>query len=222
MNPHKKLTVPELQKRFAESQIYPVVTPSLCAGRDPVFVLSELLKGGAKIVQLRAKDLSNDELFVLATKFREITTAYDALLIINDSVPLALRCHADGVHLGQTDMPLREAKITAPGLLIGVSTHNKTEIEEALADGAGYINIGPIFPTQTKNTGVDPLGVATLTNLAKLVNIPFSVMGGIKEHHIPELYSAGARVFAMVTELTQANQIDEKMNSLLRQVENAR
>ena len=127
---------------------------------------------------------------------------------------VALSAHADGVHLGQEDLPVREARRIAPELLIGSSTHNLAEIEEAQRAGTGYLNIGPIFATQTKTVGIPPLGTDFLKELMPHVTVPFSVMGGIKARHIAELSSLGARHIAMVTEITQTPDPAEKVREL--------
>ena len=125
----------EREKRFAETSIYPVITPELCRGRSPLSILEAALRGGAKIAQLRAKERPER----YAAGFREITDQYAALLVINDSLDLALKYNADGVHLGQADLPVSEARKLAPELLIGASTQQIRIIsygeERPAADG---------------------------------------------------------------------------------------
>ena len=137
------------------------------------------------------------------------------LLIIDDRVDIALACHADGVHLGQEDMPVAIARKLAPELLIGTSTHNDAEIIAAQRDGTSYLNIGPVYPTQTKSVACGALGLEKFIELAKLVNIPFSVMGGIKAHNLPKLFRYGISAAAMVTEITRAPDIAGKVRELL-------
>ena len=200
---------------FENSNIYPVVSPEFCNGRSVEFVMEELGKGGAKIVQLRLKNASTLEYLETAKKCREITDKYGMLLIIDDRIDVALASDADGVHLGQDDMPIAYARKIAPELLLGCSTHNRQEIEKALSDGTSYLNIGPIYPTKTKSVACGALGIDTFNELKKMVNCPFSVMGGIKQHHIPELSRLGAKHIAMVTEITQAENISEKVAELI-------
>ena len=135
-------------------------------------------------------------------------------MIMNDHLDIALMCGADGVHLGQDDLPLAEAVKFAPDLIIGRSTHSREQALEAQSQGAAYINLGPIFPTQTKSTPVHPLGIEVIRETRGDLHIPFSVMGGIKLHHIPELVAHGAKTIAMVTEITQAENISSRVREL--------
>lgn len=208
------LNLDERITAFSQCDIYPVISSEFCNGRHPLDVLRGIASGGAKVVQLREKNLSKNEVYELAVKYRKITFEHRVLLIINDYTDVALAINADGVHLGQEDLPLTAAKRIAPQLLFGVSTHNQQEATDAIRDGAGYINIGPIFPTKTKKVGYPPVGIEMLKEIASGLSIPFSVMGGIKTRHIPELLAAGARHIAMVTEITQAGDVMKKTAEL--------
>ena len=136
------------------------------------------------------------------------------LLIVDDRLDIAMAAGADGVHLGQDDFPLTEAKKLAPELFFGVSTHNAEEIKRALADGCSYLNIGPMFPTRTKSVACGALGLEKIEELKTRVTTPFSVMGGIKEHHLELLCSKGFKHIAMVTEITQAADVESKVRQL--------
>jgi len=138
------------------------------------------------------------------------------LMIMNDHVDIALGAGADGVHLGQDDTPLIEAREVAPELILGVSTHSEGEALEANKNGASYINIGPIYATGTKSLSIQPLGTDAITELSPLIDIPFTIMGGIKARHIPELIALGASKIAMVTEITEAENIRERVCELRR------
>lgn len=193
--------------------LYPVISEEFCGNRSIYEVLGELIKGGIKIVQLRQKKVSKQILYKQALEFRKITKKNNVCLIINDHIDIALAVEADGVHLGQDDLPCIAARKISPELIIGVSTHNKDEIIRAESDGASYINIGPIFSTKTKEVGIDPLGIGYLKNT--VTKLPFSVMGGIKENNIKEVLRCGAKNIAMVTELTLADNIIEKTEKLI-------
>ena len=203
---------------FAACSLYPVVSSEFCAGRSVPEVISAIAAGGAKIVQLREKHRSDADLFALARKCREITAAAGMLLIIDDRLDIALGCGADGAHLGQEDFPVAEARKLAPELLLGSSTHNAAEIAAAQAAGTSYLNIGPIYPTQTKSVSCGALGIGMLKELAPRVRCPLSVMGGIKSRHLPELCRCGAKHIAMVTEITTAPDIAAKVRSLLAEI----
>lgn len=205
---------PLLEKRicaFRNSDVYPVISSEFCSGRDPLFILEEILNGGAKVVQIREKNIQDRSLLKLLEKARELTAGYQALMIVDDRVDLALAVHADGVHLGQDDLPLSAARQIAPDLLIGISTHNREEISAALRDGCGYLNIGPLFPTGTKQLPMKSLGVDLLKSLIPNVSCPFSVMGGIKLEHLPLLKTLGVRHVAAVTAFTAAESPAEEV-----------
>lgn len=200
---------------FKSEPLYPVITKKFCNGRKPVDILKAVMDGGCRLVQLREKEMPQSEYLALAGEFRKITSGYRALLVINDRMDIALAVDADGVHLGQEDMPCKQARLLAPDLLIGVSTHNPREIHRAVRDGASTINIGPIYATATKEVSIKPVGAQNMVRWSKGLKIPFSVMGGIKEGNIPLLRQLGARCFAMVTEITQADDVGAKVRSLM-------
>ncbi len=199
---------------FADIDIYPVVSSEFTNKRPVLDVLTAIARGGAKVVQLREKNKTKAEIYELALKYREITAAYNMLLIINDHLDIALACAADGVHLGQDDLPLSAAETICGEVLLGASTHDRREAEKALRDGADYINIGPIYPTGTKDVPCGALGIEMLEEIVPYLNIPFTVMGGIKAEHIPALLAARATRIAMVTEISQADDICAKVKEL--------
>ena len=206
-----------LQQRielFENSDLYPVVSSEFCNGRDVVKVVADIAAGGAKIVQIREKHLSDAAVFELVKKCKSITDKFNMLLIVDDRVDVAIAAGADGVHLGQEDLPLTEAKKLVPEMLLGVSTHNADEINQALRDNCSYLNIGPMFATATKSVACGALGLETIERLKTQVTCPFSIMGGIKEHHLELLTSRGFKHIAMVTEITQALDIKGKVEAL--------
>jgi thiamine-phosphate pyrophosphorylase len=199
---------------FQQVDVYPVTCEELSGGRSNLEVLQAAIRGGAKIIQLREKEYQKRDLYHLALKFREMTAKAEVLLIINDHVDIALGVEADGVHLGQDDLPLPVARHLAPELLIGASTHSLEQALQAEKDGADYINIGPIFSTQTKEGVGDSLGPKAITEIGPQLKVPFTVMGGINEANIDEVLAAGARRVAMVTAITRATDIAQKVRSL--------
>jgi thiamine-phosphate pyrophosphorylase len=197
-------------------RLYPVITEEFCAGRDPVDVLRAVIQGGARVVQLREKRMTSRRLFERARIFRKVTREHGVLLIVNDRADIALAAGADGVHLGQSDLPCEAARRLNARWIVGVSTHNENEAAEAVRRGASYVNLGPIFATRTK-TAVPPVGVDSLSRFRP--GLPFTVMGGIKKRHLPDLMNRGARHFAMVTEITQAPDIARRVRELLALIE---
>jgi len=213
-------SLPERIGIFEESDIYPVVSSEFCNGRNVRDIVAGIAAAGAKVIQLREKNISDCAMFELVQDCKRITDSYRMLLIVDDRLDIAMAAGADGVHLGQDDFPLAEAKKLAPEMLFGVSTHNAAEIHKALADGCGYLNIGPMFPTRTKSVACGALGLERIEELKKQVSCPFSVMGGIKEHHLELLCSRGFRHIAMVTEITQAPDVEAKVKQLRQIMQN--
>ena len=214
-------TLSERIEFFKSSDLYPVVSSEFCNGRNVCDIVAGIAAAGAKIVQIREKNISDCAMFELVQKCKLITDRYPMLLIVDDRVDIAMAAGADGVHLGQDDFPLSEAKKLAPEMIFGVSTHNADEIRKALADVCGYLNIGPMFPTNTKSVACGALGMETICELKKLVSCPFSVMGGIKEHHLKTLCSRGFRHIAMVTEITQAPDVEARVKHLRKIMQEA-
>ena len=201
-------------ERFRETDLYVVITERFCAGRTALAVLDSVLAAGVGVVQLREKESDDRELFERAAAFRERTRRAGALLIVDDRLDVALAVDADGVHLGQRDLPVREARRLAPALLIGASSHTPEQARDAQAAGASYVNIGPIYPTQTKATGIPALGPEAISRTAARLTIPFTVMGGIKAHNIGALLARGARHVAVVTAVTAAADVGGAVRAL--------
>ncbi len=205
---------------FEQVDIYPVTCEQLSAGKSNLEVLEAVIQGGAGIIQLREKVYPKKDIYHLALKFREITAKAGILLIINDHVDIALAVAADGVHLGQEDLPLKVARKLAPELLLGASSHSLEEALQAQEDGADYINIGPIFPTKTKVGAERFLGPDAIARISPHIGVPFTVMGGIKESNIEQVLAKGARRVAVVTAITQAANIAERVSSLKESIRN--
>ena len=190
--------------RFERTDLYVVITEAFCGGRCALAVLDAVLEAGVRLVQLREKSMDDAALYERCLAFRKRTAAADALLIVDDRVDIALASGADGVHVGQTDLPLEAARRIAPDLILGASTHNLEEALAAQAAGASYVNIGPIFPTQTKSVPAGAVGADLIAAIAPRLAIPFTCMGGIKLDNIGEVIRRGARHVAVVTAVTQA------------------
>ncbi len=191
-------------KLMRQAGIYLVTSQPQSAGRSTLAIVKQALAGGIRLIQLREKEMATADFTRLALKVRKLTTDAGALLIINDRLDIALAVDADGVHLGQDDLPVASARRIAPEMLIGCSTHSVPEARRAERDGASYINIGPLFPTRTKQWDKPFLGLIGLKRIAAVTSLPFTVMGGIKKEHIPDLHRAGAQIIALVSAITAA------------------
>ena len=203
---------------FSNIDLYPVTCEKLSAGRSNIQVLEGLIAGGAKVVQLRDKEASPGYLYRMAVVFRKMTAKAGMLLIVNDYVDIAMAVDADGVHLGQDDMPPEAVRNIAPDLIIGVSTHSLSQALTAQSAGADYINVGPIFPTGTKEVAVKVMGPEAVTEIGGQVDIPFTVMGGIKESNMDEVLERGARRLAVVTAVTEAEDIEETVRRMRERI----
>lgn len=211
-----KISHDERLAQFVAAGLYLVTSASVSAGRSTLNILHEALDAGVSLIQLREKELGLREYCHLAEQARGLTRRYGALLILNDHLDVALAFEADGVHLGQGDFPLRPARKLAPNLLIGASTHSLPDALRAQSEGASYVNIGPLFPTQTKAWTGDFIGWDGLDAIIPHLRIPFSVMGGIKAEHIPGLRSKGVRVIALVSAVTAASDPGQSARDLIQ------
>jgi thiamine-phosphate pyrophosphorylase len=195
--------------------LYPVTAEKLSRRRNNLEVLEALLGGGASIVQLREKEIDDRSFYELALAFRRRTRQAHATLILNDRVDICMAVDADGVHLGQDDLPIPVARrLVGQQRIIGVSTHNLDEALRAAAQGADYINVGPIYPTVTKEHVGPAVGIELFRQVSRCVQLPITVMGGIKLDNLDPLLEAGARRIAVVTAVVSADDISEAVRQL--------
>lgn len=194
--------------------LYAILDPEQTRGRSVEQVLRELLSGGAKMIQLRAKKISARAFLDLARRTCELVRAHGCRLVINDRVDVALACGADGVHLGQEDLPLRAARRLLPAKLIGISTHDLEQAKQAQDGGADYIGFGPMYGTTTKQTGYAARGIAMLREIRAGVRIPIVAIGGITEGNVCEIWNAGADSAAIISDILAAQDITAKVQRI--------
>jgi thiamine-phosphate pyrophosphorylase len=176
------------------------------------------LKGGVRAIQLREKDLPVRELLQLAREVRAITSEYEAKLIINDRVDVAVAVNADGVHLGHQSMPPEPVRrIVGKKVLIGVSTHNIVEAKAAEAGGADFITFGPVFFTPSKASFGAAVGLEYLKSAKKEVSIPLFGLGGIKSGDVKQVFSYGADGVSMITAIFGADDIQKAAETIVTQ-----
>ncbi len=187
--------------------VYPVSCERLANGRSDIEWLDAVIAGGARIVQLRDKESEDRDLYEKALVFRRKTREAGVLFIVNNRVDIALLSEADGVHLGNSDLPAEHVRKLAPDIIIGVSCNTEEQAANAASRGASYYNIGPLFPTGTKSGLVKFIGTEAIQTFSSMSNLPFTVMGGIKIEHVKNLLSLGCKRIAVVTALTQADNI---------------
>lgn len=182
--------------------IYGITDSKSGKNKDLITYCEELLKGGVKILQYREKNKNIKEKIEEAIKLRELTKKYNTLFIVNDHIDIALLSQADGIHIGQDDIPVSYArKLLGNKKIIGLSTHSKEQALKAIEDGVDYIGVGPIFNTETKEDVCAPVGFEYLNYVKSNINIPFVAIGGIKETNILSVLENGAKSIALVSEL---------------------
>jgi thiamine-phosphate diphosphorylase len=195
--------------------LYAILDPEQTQGRSPDMVVHQLLEGGVKMIQLRAKAMSSRDFLELARIARELTTPFDCKLIVNDRVDIALASAADGVHLGQEDLPLQIGRNLLGDKIIGISTHTVDQAKEAEENGADYIGFGPMFGTNTKDTGYGARGLEMLAQLREVVALPIVAIGGITEATVDDVWHAGADAAAMISDILKAEEITAKVRAIL-------
>ncbi len=195
--------------------LYAILDPQQTKGRAPEAVLRDLLEGGVKILQLRAKAMSPSDFLELAQTARGLTESYGCRFIVNDRLDIALASNADGVHLGQEDLPLRAARKLMGEKIIGISTHDMAQAEEAERNGADYIGFGPMFGTTTKDTGYTARGIKMLRQIRKAVRIPIVAIGGVNQNNVKEVWQAGADSAAIISDILGAQDVAEKVRKIL-------
>jgi thiamine-phosphate pyrophosphorylase len=195
--------------------LYAIVDP-LDTGRHPTDLARALLDGGARLLQLRWKTATTRELLAAAEVIRALTRTHGALFLVNDRPDVARAADADGVHLGQDDLPIAAARLVlGPGRLIGVSTHDAAEAGIAAAAGADYVAVGPIFATSSKADALVPRGPALVRAVRAAVRCPVVAIGGITADTAARVRDAGADSVAMIGALVRTADVAAAVRDVL-------
>ncbi len=203
--------------------LYLITNRRQVADRNLIGAVRAALCGGVRAVQLREKDLSARELFFLAHDLRQLTHEFDAKLLINDRIDVALAVAADGVHLGGGSLPVAEARaILGPTRLIGVSTHHAAEIADAARDGADFVTFGPVWFTPSKAAYGTPVGLEALRTVCTAAPLPVFALGGVTPLRIPELLQVGCRHAACIGAVLTASHPDRAAAAFLTQLNSAK
>lgn len=185
--------------------LYLITDRNQTAGRPLLEAVEAALSGGVRAVQLREKDLPTEELYDLAWEIRALTSRYDARLLINERIDVALAVEADGVQLGINSLPVTAARRIAPDLLIGYSSHGVGEAAAAIAKGADFVTFGPVFPTPSKAAYGEPVGLA---QLERVCNLPTGdlvfALGGVKQSNLSQVTAAGCYRVALISDILAA------------------
>jgi thiamine-phosphate pyrophosphorylase len=182
-------------------------------------VLSQALEAGARMVQIREKDLDTPELIDLAQQLIPVIKQHHGKVLLNDRVDLALALNADGVHLRSDSLPLPLARrILGNEKLIGISTHSVEEVQYAENEGADFVVLGPIFETPSKQIYGNPLGLHTLETACRVSHLPIFAIGGITQNYVHPVISSGAYGIAVISSILQAPCIQDSTRELLSQL----
>jgi thiamine-phosphate pyrophosphorylase len=206
-------------REMREYGLYVVTCGDESSGRGHLDVAEAALVGGSRALQLRDKEMPARGLLVLALRIREMIDRHapGTLFIVNDRVDVAAVAGADGVHLGQEDLPCRAAReLLGPDAVIGISATTFAEALEAEADGADYLGVGPIFPTPSKRDAAPAMGLAELAKIRAAVRVPIVAIGGISEENAQAVLRAGADSVAVISALTGAPDMVEAARRLSR------
>jgi len=186
----------QVADRIARTKLYVLISSELCAGSLRSKARAALA-GGGEVIQLREKNVSDDVFLAFAAELRELTDEMGKLFIVNDRPDIAAIVGADGVHLGQHDLPIAEARrLLRPGAAVGRTTRSVDQARAAVNEGADYVSIGPIFPSVTKNAG-DALGPDVITDFCRDITVPVIPIGGITAENVSQVVDAGARRVAV-------------------------
>lgn len=196
---------------FPNTDIYGILGEEFSLGRSNFEVAREMILSGIKVIQYREKHKSKLEKFNECRDINRLAQKNNVIFIINDDVDIALAIKASGVHIGQEDMPISQAKKISGNMLVGLSTHNKNQALEALEMKADYIGVGPIFNTTTKKNIEASEGLDYLKWVSENIPLPHVAIGGIKESNIIKVKNHGGRCFAMISEIVASENISKKI-----------
>ena len=195
--------------------LYVIIDPEVAGERDVVEVTRQAIEGGARLIQLRNKRPEKVLQMPLARALRRVCAQKGALFIVNDHVDIAVAVKADGVHVGQKDLPVRAVRrLAPPAMIVGCSTNSVEEARQAEADGADYVSVGRLFPTGSKRD-TRPATTETLRAVKAAVSLPVCAIGGINESNIDEVVAAGADMAAVIGAVIAAPDVREATRRLV-------
>ncbi|MGE4193389.1 MAG: thiamine phosphate synthase [Pseudodesulfovibrio sp.] len=206
-----------------DTDLYCLTAEKFSLGRSNVEVVRAMLDADVRLIQYREKEKKAGAKLEECLRIREMTREAGAAFIVNDDIDIAILVGADGVHVGQEDLPIeRVRELVGEDMAIGLSTHSPAQALDAVRRGADYIGVGPIFRTYTKDDVVDPVGFEYLEHVVAEHDIPFVAIGGIKQHNIAEVVRRGARCVALVTEIVGDKDIAGKITALRAEIRAAK
>jgi thiamine-phosphate pyrophosphorylase len=198
--------------------VYAVIDTDSLNGRDHLDTTGQIIRGGAKIIQLRDKKTKKRDLLPIAHAVKTLCAENKVLFIMNDNLDIALAVKADGLHIGQEDLPVAAARKLSPmDMLIGCSVFNVEQARQAVNDGADYLGVGAIFPTPSKDTPV--LGLEPLRQIKQSVSIPLVGIGGINLSNAGAVKKAGANAIAVIGAILGADSPEAATRELIKKFE---
>lgn len=204
-----------MEKVPVDFSLYLVTDRELAGGRPLSQIVEAAIHGGVTAVQYREKGGSIRQMIAEALELRDLCRIHRVPFIINDRVDLALAVDADGLHVGQDDMPaLLARKLIGPGKILGVSVENIREARTAMAEGADYVGASPIFSTPTKPDAPQPLGIQGLQEIARVCTLPIVAIGGLNISNTAEILRAGAAGIAVVSAIVAADDVERAARDL--------
>jgi thiamine-phosphate pyrophosphorylase len=184
----------------AHYDLYVITDEGLSEGLSHQEIARRAIAGGADVIQLRDKAMTARQLLPIAKEINELARRSDVLFIVNDRIDVALASGAHGVHLGQDDLPLIDARrITPPGFIIGISASSKEQAIQADLEGADYVALGPIFTTNSKKDAAKACGIEKLHEVSALISVPLLAIGGINNENVVDVIDAGADGIAVIS-----------------------
>jgi len=196
--------------------LYLVTDRGILKGRDIFKAVEDAILGGVTLVQLREKDISSLDFYNIALKMKKLTSSYNIPLIINDRLDIALAVDADGLHIGQEDLPLEVArKLLGPGKILGYSVSNVEEAVRGQAGGADYLGAGAVYPTGSKADAGTPIGIEGLKEIKKSVLIPVVGIGGISVNNIEEVKNSGVDGISLISAILGSEDIQGTSRKLI-------
>jgi len=203
--------------------LYVITDAKLSRGRSHLEVAKAAIEGGASIIQFREKEMTTRELVETARRLKELTSQNSVPFIVNDRLDVALAVDADGVHVGQDDMPAALARqLIGPDKILGVSASAVEEALQAEREGADYVSASPVFTTPTKPDAPPPTGLEGLKAIVEAVNLPVIAIGGISEENATEVMEAGVQGVAVISAVVSAPDIVAAARRLRETLEAAR
>ncbi len=211
------------ERQFPRTDLYCITAGELLRGRSNEHIVKQMLEAGVTVVQYREKEMATVHKYRECLAIRELCRSYGACFIVNDDVGLALAAGADGIHVGQDDLPVQAVrKIVGDGMLIGLSVCSREEADRAMAEGvADYLGVGPIYATKTKKDAAAPVGLECLEYVAHNCQMPVVAIGGITRANVAEVIRHGAACVAIISDIVCADDIKARIKEIRKAIAEA-